>query len=163
MEPSETSDDDRPIGEAISALTTAIEGLRTDVANLRAELTGKPSRLEVARYVRHLLAVVLVVIFLVSQIGDLRSEHCSPGARIWEVIEHDPPLSGMLQIREFVSTQQPRWFCDGLYPFQNHTSRGWPAPWNIVGMVVYSAAGLIVGLWVWRAYHRPEPRTVPAE
>ncbi len=97
---------------------------------------------------RHrLLVSLLAALLLMIWAHDQHVEECGPGARSEHAIEallREEPRDEVVRAVEGAGAPK---LCDVTFPLHDHDGNGWPAPFNVLGLLAYLA--LFVGLAGW--------------
>ncbi len=101
---------------------------------------------------RRISVGLLVVIVLVIWGHDEHVEKCGPGARSEHAIEallRDEPRQGVEAVAK--GAGQPK-FCDVTFPLHDHDGNGWPAAFNVLGLLAYLGMFTALGAWLLDGY-----------
>ncbi len=105
---------------------------------------------------RRLLVGLLALIVLTIWAHDQHVEQCGPGARAEHAVEAQLRGEDRREIETVVRGVGTPKLCDVTFPLHDHDDSGWPAAFNVLGVVAY--LGLFVGLcgWLLVGYQRME-------
>lgn len=130
-------------------ISQQIRAVRADVANLHFTLnryvdieTARSTTANLIKRRRIITLVMLVVLLLTVQIGDIHNEQCGPGHRAEAIVEG--LVKGRVQtsqdLKDIVDDSTPAIWCDVLYPTHSHRFENeFPTTRNWAGFGMYAA------------------------
>ncbi len=96
---------------------------------------------------RRLLVGLLALVLLVIWGHDEHVEKCGPGARAEHAVEAQLRGEDRQAVETVVRGVGTPKLCDVTFPLHDHDDSGWPAAFNVIGLLAY--LGLFVGLYGW--------------
>ncbi len=103
---------------------------------------------------RRLLVGLLAAILLVIWGHDEHVEECGPGARAEHAIEALLRGENRQGIEMAARGADAPKLCDVTFPLHDHDDNGWPAAFNVLGLLVYLALFLGLAGWLLGGYRR---------
>ncbi len=103
---------------------------------------------------RRLLVGLLSAILLTIWAHDEHVEKCGPGARAERAIEVLLRGEDRLGIETAARGVGAPKTCDVTFPLHDHDGNGWPAPFNVLGLLAYLSLFLALGGWVVSGYRQ---------
>ncbi len=103
---------------------------------------------------RRLLVGLLAAILLVIWGHDEHVEKCGPGARAEHAIEALLRGADRQGIETAARSADAPKLCDVTFPLHDHDDNGWPAAFNVLGLMGYLTLLLGLGGWLLVGYRR---------
>ncbi len=103
---------------------------------------------------RRLLVSLLAAILLTIWAHDQHVEECGPGARAEHAIEallRGEPRDEVVRAVEGVGAPK---LCDVTFPLHDHDDNGWPAAFNVLGVLAFLALFLGLAGWLLSGYRQ---------
>ncbi len=140
--------------ELLGQIAATIEVNTRELQRTQSLLDRRPPGSELDFKRRRLLVGLLAAILLVIWGHDEHVELCGPGARAEHAVEALLRGEGRQGIETAARGADAPKLCDVTFPLHDHDGNGWPAPFNVLGLLAYLA--LFVGLagWLLSAYRQ---------
>ncbi len=140
--------------ELLSQIAATIEVNTRELQRTQVLLDRRPPGSELDFKRRRLLVGLLAVVAMVIWAHDQHVEQCGPGARSQHAVEaqlRGEPRDEVVRSVEGVGAPK---LCDVTFPLHDHDGNGWPAAFNVLGLLAYLTLFLGLAGWLLSGYRQ---------